>query len=128
MSGPEVGIPFGALIEPVSLERGTAKFRYLGELYSVAEMTYLEATRTEASLVRDTAPAEPLADTAAAVAPAAEAAPVAAHEPRLKFEPLDAAAYAIARAKVPGGWLIAGGATLTFYPDPEHSWDGSSVD
>lgn len=39
--------------------------------------------------------------------------------------------FAIRRAKVPGGWLIthnwseAGG--LTFFPDPEHKWDGSSL-
>ena len=32
------------------------------------------------------------------------------------------------RAKVPGGWLISitnGG--MTFYPDPNHSWDGASL-
>ncbi len=35
------------------------------------------------------------------------------------------------RAKVPGGWLVghnwseAGG--LTFYPDPEHLWDGGTL-
>jgi hypothetical protein len=37
------------------------------------------------------------------------------------------------RAKVPGGWLIYasdgyhhhGG--LTFYPDPDHRWNGSSL-
>ncbi len=38
-----------------------------------------------------------------------------------------------ARAKVPGGWLVATGGTtayagVTFYPDPEHKWDGSSLD
>ncbi|MEM9511073.1 MAG: hypothetical protein AAF978_00060 [Cyanobacteria bacterium P01_E01_bin.48] len=37
------------------------------------------------------------------------------------------------RAKVPGGWLVAvrcgggEGAGVTFYPDPEHQWDGSSL-
>ena len=35
------------------------------------------------------------------------------------------------RAKVPGGWLVAVsltcGAGVTFYPDPEHRWDGSSL-
>ena len=36
----------------------------------------------------------------------------------------------IYRAKVPGGWLVhyvgyeASG--LTFYPDPQHKWDGTS--
>jgi hypothetical protein len=34
------------------------------------------------------------------------------------------------RTKVPGGWLVlmVNNATgLTFYPDPEHSWDGGSL-
>ena len=34
------------------------------------------------------------------------------------------------RAKVPGGWflLVADNATgLTFYPDPEHKWDGACL-
>jgi hypothetical protein len=35
------------------------------------------------------------------------------------------------RAKVPGGWLVrimqCDGSGLTFYPDPEHEWDGSSL-
>lgn len=43
----------------------------------------------------------------------------------------------ISRAKVPGGWLIAceactvGGGfetvSVSFYPDPYHEWDGSSL-
>ena len=40
---------------------------------------------------------------------------------------------AVRRAKVPGGWLVYasngyhhhGG--ITFYPDPEHRWSGSSL-
>jgi hypothetical protein len=35
------------------------------------------------------------------------------------------------RAMVPGGWLIKvrdrDGAGLLFYPDPDHAWDGSSL-
>lgn len=37
------------------------------------------------------------------------------------------------RAKVPGGWFVrveGGGSGTTsgfFYPDPEHTWDGSSL-
>ena len=34
------------------------------------------------------------------------------------------------RAKVPGGWfvLVSDNARgLTFYPDPEHKWDGGSL-
>ena len=37
----------------------------------------------------------------------------------------------IRRAKVPGGWFVqvsAGvGIGAFFYPDPEHTWDGSSL-
>jgi len=38
----------------------------------------------------------------------------------------------VRRAKVPGGWLVsaennAGGGGLTFVPDPDHKWDGSSL-
>lgn len=40
------------------------------------------------------------------------------------------------RAKVPGGWLVwvseyhgveGYSSGLTFYPDPEHDWDGTSL-
>jgi hypothetical protein len=35
----------------------------------------------------------------------------------------------IYRARVPGGWLVLvihNTSGLTFYPDPEHRWDGTS--
>lgn len=38
------------------------------------------------------------------------------------------------RAKVPGGWLVMSipknsqlTVSTTFYPDPQHEWDGSSL-
>ena len=35
------------------------------------------------------------------------------------------------RAKVPGGWLVyfseSSGSGVTFYPDPNHAWDGGTV-
>jgi hypothetical protein len=35
------------------------------------------------------------------------------------------------RLPVPGGWLVfaalSSGGGLTFYPDPEHEWDGGAV-
>ena len=52
---------------------------------------------------------------------------------KLKFETLDDdnQAMRVNRAKVPGGWLLVvlsnSGGGLTFYPDPEHKWDGGSV-
>jgi len=34
----------------------------------------------------------------------------------------------VARAKVPGGWLVIyGKEAIAFYPDPNHAWDGSSL-
>lgn len=46
--------------------------------------------------------------------------------------PVDVASR-LYRAKVPGGWLLKyderdGAAGLTFMPDPEHAWDGNSLD
>ena len=36
------------------------------------------------------------------------------------------------RAKVPGGWLVdcrvVEGGGLTFVPDPNHEWDGGTLD
>jgi hypothetical protein len=55
--------------------------------------------------------------------------------PKLVFERLDVSTLTanttMNRAKIPGGWLlvstsVAGGG-VTFYPDPEHKWDGGSV-
>lgn len=50
------------------------------------------------------------------------------------WEQLDAAPgyFNVFRAKVPGGWLVAiqfhDGEGLTFYPDPNHEWNGESLD
>lgn len=41
--------------------------------------------------------------------------------------------WEVYRAKVPGGWLVLPRSSgtipqhLTFYPDPEHKWDGGSL-
>jgi hypothetical protein len=122
MAGPEVTIPFGALVEPAGADRDREKFRYLGELYSVRADIFLAATKADEV---EPAPAEAPAAARAAVGPEAPAKPTA-KEARLKFERLDAGAYSAARAKVPGGWLVACGAGVTFYPDPLHEWDGAS--
>ena len=53
----------------------------------------------------------------------------------VRFERLKAvgAPYqAIYRSKVPGGWLMgsfgnSGTMALSFYPDPDHRWDGNSI-
>ena len=36
----------------------------------------------------------------------------------------------VQRTKVPGGWLVLvihNTTGITFYPDPEHTWDGGSL-
>ena len=124
MAGPEVTIPFGALVESAGADRDREKFRYLGELYSVRRDIFLAAAKADEV---EPAPASAPAVAPAEVGPEAPARP-AAKEARLKFERLDAGGYSAARAKVPGGWLVACGAGVTFYPDARHEWDGASVE
>jgi hypothetical protein len=126
LAGPEVNIPFGALVESISSDHARVKFLFLGEPYSVRREVFLDAIGPDAAGERS-APAPAAAPEAVpeVAAPAPADAPAAA-EPKLKFEPLDAGAYVIARAKVRGGWLITCGTGVTFYPDPKHAWDGAS--
>jgi hypothetical protein len=60
---------------------------------------------------------------------------VADERPALAFHALDGSGLrwlAIKRAAIPGGWLVVveqvDGGGVTFVPDPEHRWDGGSVD
>jgi len=55
----------------------------------------------------------------------------------LKFEKIESSEivdifHGLRRSKVPGGWLVIldenESRSLCFYPDPDHSWDGSSID
>jgi hypothetical protein len=48
------------------------------------------------------------------------------------WESLESQGVNVYRAKVPGGWLVFVVHTLescglTFYPDPYHEWDGTSL-
>jgi len=54
--------------------------------------------------------------------------------PKLKFQKLDVGdtlSARVSRAKIPGGWLLIAtsnsGGGFTFYSDPGHKWDGSSL-
>jgi hypothetical protein len=121
--GPEVTIPFGALVESVGASRDREKFRYLGELYSVAQDIFLEATRPDEM---DQAPA---AASATPLGPEpGESATACPKGAKLMFEKLDTGGYNVARAKVRGGWLVVCGTGITFYSDPGHEWDGTSVE
>jgi hypothetical protein len=52
----------------------------------------------------------------------------------LKWEGLRSSDYdfRLQRAKILGGWLVRqysrNGEAMTFVPDPDHKWDGSSLD
>lgn len=124
LAGPEVNIPFGALVESIGGDHARVKFLFLGEPYSVRREVFVDAVGPEAAAK---APAA-LPEVAPASAEPEPPAALDANEAALKFERLDAAGYAVARAKVPGGWLVACGAGVTFYPDPAHEWDGASLE
>ncbi len=54
------------------------------------------------------------------------------HWDEIKAKFSDGSRASFYRAKVPGGWLVgiflSGQAvSITFYPDPDHKWDGSSL-
>ncbi|MGO9228805.1 MAG: hypothetical protein ACLQKA_06285 [Bryobacteraceae bacterium] len=131
LAGPEVNIPFGALVESIGGDYDRVKFLFLGEPYSARREIFVDAIEPhEAAKLPAAGPAAPPAKpepAAVPVEPIRAAAP-GAKQARLKFEPLEAGDYSVARAKVPGGWLVVGGNGVTFYPDPKHQWDGSSVE
>jgi len=112
----ETTIPFAAVLDNIRVDRDWVTFHYLSEPYGCPrESLHAAVTGGIAK--------EPAATVAAAAIPAAPAPePEAVNLP---FEALSSNIKGLSRAKVPGGWLIAssnGG--VTFYPDPDHSWDG----
>ncbi len=111
---PFVAIPYGAIIEDLEQDRDLGSFSYLGELYQCPYTTVAEASR-------------PIEAGPAAPAATAETAPPAADEQRLRWQALRSTSQPTMRAKVPGGWLVATGGGVTFYPDPNHDWNGGSL-
>jgi hypothetical protein len=122
LSGPDVTVPFGALIESVERDRDMVCFRFLGEPFGCKYE--LLASALDPGLL-DAAPApKPPASAKASAAPKAAAEPGG-----LRWQALDGSGGpTVARAKVPGGWLVSAGAGIAFYPDPGHAWDGASLD
>ncbi|MEI9976406.1 MAG: hypothetical protein WDO73_32740 [Ignavibacteriota bacterium] len=121
---PPATIPYGALIEPVGSERDRERFKYLGELFECKHDLFVSATGAAASA----APVEevPLPEPASEpVVEKAEAAP--SNGPRLEWKRLHSSSSAIARAAIPGGWLVSLGSGITFVPDSTHEWDGGSI-
>ena len=121
---PESTIPFGAILEYSGRDRDFEKFKYMGENYRSKHDEFASATNY--SLVETASTAEN--DAAMKPVPtAASAAPPAPAGPKLTFEAIPSNIAGLRRAKVPGGWLLAiGAASITFYPDPDHTWNGIS--
>ncbi len=116
-TGKKRTLPFGAIIMDRVEDRDMDRFTYLGELYRTKSADLNHACR----LIGD--------DGALAAAGAPAAKPSAPAKPayKMQWEALSSSIPA-SRAKIPGGWLVSvtnGG--LTYFPDPEHSWDGSSL-
>jgi hypothetical protein len=121
-SEPESNVSFGAILTYRGPDRDFEKFTYMSELYRCPRDVL------ESALDGGKIPTENGANDEAPVAASSGAAAKPAPEAALKFEKLNAGPYAIARAKVPGGWLLASGnSSPTFYPDPDHAWNGESL-
>jgi len=118
MGGPEVTIPYGAFVEAPHRDGGMLRFTYNQELYRCANDVLTSA------LDRGALKAVVPADADSPAVPAAER-PV---QRGLRWEVVVSSHFAVLRSKVPGGWLIAADASVTFYPDPQHRWDGASLD
>jgi len=110
---PPVLIPFGSMIENLKRERGCVQFTHLFELFEASE-TVLDSAIREVS---GRQPAEHNGEAAAAAA-----------GPGFDWQQVSAAPVRLLRAKVPGGWLLASSGSVGFYPDPEHAWDGRSME
>ena len=116
---PPVTIPYGAILSEIVDNDGVMNFMYLGELYQCRS----EILRSSSHALDG-----------GAMSGSSGAAPTGAATPEpvtFVWEKLRTGFEATARAKLPGGWLIAlgeGGArSVVFYPDPEHEWDGTTL-
>jgi hypothetical protein len=121
---PPVTIPFAAILERIERDRDLARFYYLGQRYICRYQDLKEASggleEPEAAREETVAPTpdSPAAELSITGEPPAG--------PALWWEPVHSPQLPVRRAKVPGGWLLATGAGLCFYPDPDHKWSGAS--
>lgn len=110
-------IPFGAIIEGLHEDGSWKKFSFLGDRYRCKHDVLEGALKSIGA-----------AEEVSAGGPAIAAEP--ALEIRLRWEELQSN-LKTRRTKVPGGWLVAltgaSVSSVTFYPDPEHQWDGASL-
>ncbi len=110
---PPVTIPFGAVVLDVQQDRDCDNFTFLGERYRCAHDVL------RAAVAQPAAAAAAIQPESGGAAP--QAFPLTPSE--VEWEEVKSSRSAMARARVPGGWLVAvEDAGVTFYPDPEHAW------
>ena|SRR5688572_9684645 len=112
LPGTDKTIPYGAIIDGLERHRDDARFNYQMELYGCRYQVVEEALDKGAKT-----------DESSGATASQSSAP---DKPRLQWEQVAASGPLTLRTKVPGGWLVAVGSGVTFYPDAEHSWDGTS--
>ena len=112
LSQPPVTIPYGAILDDVTENRDLIEFTYVGELYSCKSEVLRAATHALDGSVASSSSVTSEPSVAATFV----------------WEKLNSNSPATSRAKLPGGWLISAGGSITFYPDPTHSWDGKTID
>lgn len=124
-------VPYAAILADFEDLGDTVRFTYMNDRYQCKAEVVRGFLHEMGGAGAPAAPAPPPA--APPPAPAqAVATPLAAVLRDLVFEPLPARGVPggspIARARIPGGWLVAAGSGggVAFVPDPNHWWDGGS--
>ena len=108
-------ISYGAVIDNLEEDGDYLKFTFLGEPYRIREDILRSALR-------------PVGGGEAGATPIFVRGSRAGRRSDLFLWQDLKSDVRMRRAKVTGGWLVAvTGAGLTFYPDPGHEWDGTSL-
>ncbi|MCL4795619.1 MAG: hypothetical protein KJZ84_13730 [Bryobacteraceae bacterium] len=132
LTEPPTAIPFGGLLYEVREERDLYKFTYLGKPYQCLQSILQPAMELfDGGSGGADAQAEGSSVAFAADPLPPPVAPVAAAEPApFQWEQLPTSHGPLLRAKLPGGWMVmtGRGTALVFYPDPQHKWDGATLD
>ncbi|MBK5291852.1 MAG: hypothetical protein JJE04_09285 [Acidobacteriia bacterium] len=129
LNGPPSTIPYAAIVDDVVRDRDNVAFTHLGELYQCSYSVFAGAMGSTGE--EDAVSVAPEAEGSAAE-PAEKVKEQRLDGPRLVWAMVNSPSCPVARAKVPGGWLVASGkgasASIAFYPDTRHEWDGGSLD
>lgn len=125
---PPATIPYGAILEKVEFAGDAVRFVYLVEHYQAKAEHVKGALNALGGAQSEPASAAPAPAAELPATVAASRLDVPATPAKLLFERLSSN-IPLYRTAIPGGWLVSNAAgSSTFVPDPDHTWDGSSVD